>query len=227
MSESATRHAPVGVAPRARDIRAGATALILSGLVLVPVPFLQNTVTNPDENLAFATGANTISWRVSMLLAMASVPLLVFGLVSLYSQLSRTDARRLARIGLVLSVGLLLLFVPMYGFAAFVVPSVGELVASGQPDAVDVMAQTFKEPFIAVPFLSGIFLNLGYVLTGIAVWRSRTLVKWGGLIFALAGVIGVPAFLDVPAAQNVAPIIFAAGTSLIGISLWRHANNET
>ena len=222
MTESAITHASAGVEPR--DARAGATALILSGLVLVPVPFLQNIVTNPDENVAFATGANSTSWRVSMLLAMVSVPLLVFGLVSLYSHLSRTGARRLARIGLVLSVGLLLLFVPMYGFAAFVVPSIGELIASGQPDAVNVMAETFREPFIAVPFLSGIFLNLGYVLTGIAVWRSGTLVKWGGLIFALAGVIGVPAFLDVPVAQNIAPIVFAAGTSLIGVGLWKNAH---
>jgi hypothetical protein len=227
MTESATSRASTGVQPRARDLRTGATALILAGLVLVPVPFLQSIPTGPSENVAFALGANTMSWRVSMLLAMVSVPLLVFGLFSLYSHLSRTGARRLARVGLVLSVGLLLLFVPMYGFAAFVVPAVGEVIASGQPDAVDVMAQTFKEPFIAIPFLSGILLNVGYVLTGIAVWRSGTLVKWGGLIFALAGIIGVPAFLDVPVAQNVAPIVFAAGSSLIGISLWGHANDKT
>ena len=227
MTESATTRPSEGVGLHALDRRVGATALILSGLVTAPVPFLQNIPTDPSQNEAFALGASTMSWRVSMLLAMLAVPLLVFGSFALYSHLAHTSARRLARVGLVMSVGLLLLFVPMYGFAAFVVPAVGEVIASGQADAVDVMAQTFEEPFIAVPFLSGIFLNLGYVLTGIAVWRSGTLVKWGGLIFVLAGIIGVPAFLDVPVAQNIAPIVFAVGTSLIGISLWGHADDKT
>jgi hypothetical protein len=226
MTESATRQAAVDAGARARDVRAGATALILAGLVLVPVPFLQNIPTDPEENVAFALGANSTSWRVSMLLAMVSVPLLVYGFFTLYSHLARTHSRGLARVGLVTSVGLLLLFVPMYGFAAFVVPAIGEVIASGQPDAVDVMEQTFKEPFIAVPFLCGIFLNFGYVLTGIAVWRSRTLWKWGGVILAVAGIVGVPAFLDIPAAQNVAPIVFAAGTTIIGVGLWKRARLE-
>ena len=204
----------------AHDAKAGAAALVLGGLVLVPVPFLQNTVTSPDENAAFAMGANTASWRLSMLLAMLSVPFLVFGLFTLYSHLRRTRARRSARAGLAVTVGFLLLFVPMYSFAAFVVPAVGALLEAGQPNAVDVMDQTFKEPLIAIPFFAGILYNLGYVLTGIAVWRSATLSKWGGLALAIAGVVGVPAFLDVPWAQNVTPIVLAAGTLIVGANLW-------
>ena len=50
---------------RARRIRAGAVALVLSGLALVPVPFLQNVPTNPEQNVAFALGANTLAWRLA------------------------------------------------------------------------------------------------------------------------------------------------------------------
>lgn len=114
----------------------------------------------------------------------------------------------------------------MYGFAAFVAPAVGELIDSGQANAVDVMARTFEEPFIAVPFFAGIFCNLGYILTGVAVWRSRTLWKWGGLALAASGLAGIPAFLDVPVAQNVTPLLFAAAMSFIGCSLWRHGDVE-
>jgi hypothetical protein len=206
--------------PAAQDARAGAAALVLGGLVLVPVPFLQNTVTSPDENVAFALAANSTAWRVSMLLAIVSVPLLVFGSFALYSHLRRTRARGLARAGLVVTVALLLIFVPMYGFAAFVTPAVGALLDAGQSNAVDVMDQTFKEPLIAIPFFAGILYNLGYVLTGVAVWRSRTLTKWGGLAFVIAGVLGIPAFLDVPWAQNVTPFVLAAATLTVGASLW-------
>jgi hypothetical protein len=214
--------------PATRDARAGAAALILAGLVLVPVPFLQNTVenTSPEENIAFALGANSAAWRASMLLAMLSVPLLVFGSFALYSHLRLTPARRPARAGIVVTVGLLLLFVPMYGFAAFVAPAVGALLEAGQPSAVDVMDQTFKEPLIALPFLAGILYNLGYVLTGIAVWRSRTLSRWGGLALVIAGLLGIPAFLDVPWAQNVTPFVLAAGTLIVGKNLWTAARRR-
>jgi hypothetical protein len=210
-----------GFEPAARDALAGAAALILGGLVLVPVPFLQNTVTSPDENAAFALAANSTAWRASMLLATLSVPLLVFGSFSIYSHLRRTRARRLARAGLLVTVGLLLIFMPMYGFAAFVAPAVGALLESGQANAVDVMDQTFKEPLIAIPFFAGILCNLGYVLTGVAIWRSQALPKWGGLAFAIAGTLGIPAFLDVRWAQNVTPLVLATGTLIVGVSLWQ------
>ena len=52
----------------------------------------------------------------------------------------------------------------------------------GHADAVEVMEQTFREPFAAVSFLSGILYYVGIVLTGVAVWRSETLWRWGGLL---------------------------------------------
>ena len=59
------------------------------------------------------------------------------------------------------------------------------------------------------------------MLTGVAVWRSGTLWKWGGLLLAISGVVGIPAFLDVPWAQNVAPLVGAVTMLVIGASLWR------
>ena len=80
------------------------------------------------------------------------------------------------------------------------------------------MAQTFREPFVAVSFLSGILYYVGIVLTGVAVWRSETLWRWGGLLYIVSGVVGIPAFLGVPSAQKVAPLVWAV---VVGVSLWR------
>jgi hypothetical protein len=82
------------------------------------------------------------------------------------------------------------------------------------------------EPLIAIPFFAGILYNLGFVLTGFAVWRSGTLLKWGGLAFVAAGVLGVPAFLDVTWAQNLSPFVFAVATLLAGTSLWARARES-
>jgi len=114
----------------------------------------------------------------------------------------------------------------MYGFAAFVEPAAGALIEAGQTDAVEVMDQTFKEPLIAIPFLAGIHYNLGYVLTGVAVWRSGTLLKWGGPAFVAAGVLGIPAFLDVTWTQNLTPFVLAVATLLVGTSLWTRARES-
>jgi hypothetical protein len=81
----------------AQRIRLGAHALVLSGVVLVPVPFLQNVPTNPEQNVAFALGANTLAWRFSLVLA--------FIYFALYAHLARTRVERWAFAGLVVPSG--------------------------------------------------------------------------------------------------------------------------
>ena len=83
------------------------------------------------------------------------------------------------------------------------------------------MDQTFKEPFLPIQFLAGILWNIGNILLGIAVWRSGTLWKWGGLLFIIYGVVGIPSFLDVKVFQIVSPTVGGLAQIAVGISLWR------
>jgi hypothetical protein len=128
----------------AQRIHLGALALVLSGIVLVPVPFLQNVPTAPEQNVAFATGANTLTWRFSMVLTFIYFALFVFGSFALYARLARTRAERLAFAGFVVTVGFFVLYIPITGYAAYVVPAVGALIEGGHADAVEVMRQTFR-----------------------------------------------------------------------------------
>jgi len=202
----------------ARRIRLGALALVLSGTALVPVPFLQNIPTDPEQNVAFALGANTLAWRLSLVVAFIHFAPLVLGSFALYARLARTRVERWAFAGLAVTVGFLVLHIPITGFATYVVPAVGALIEGGHADAVEVMEQTFRERFASASLLSGILYYVGLVLTGVAVWRSEPLWRWGGLLYEVSGVVGIPAFLDVPAAQNVAPLVWAAA---VGVSFWR------
>jgi hypothetical protein len=210
-----------------RRMRAGAVALILAAIASALVPLGTTGIpTNPAQNIAFATGANSWGWRVGMMLALVYQALLVLGSLALYVHLSQTRAERWAFAGLVVTVGCTMLFVPMMGFAAFVVPAVGALIEAGHTDAVAVMDQTFREPFAILPFLGGIFVNLGLILNGVVVWRSGTLPKWAGLLLIVGGVLGVPAFLDVPQAGLVATPLTAAALITIGASLWKHPTTD-
>lgn len=205
-----------------RRLRLGAIALILAGVTLAPQgPLTSDVPSAPEQNLEFATGANSFRWRFGIMLAGLALAFLVLGVFALYARLSSTRQEKLALVGLIMTVGFLVLFLPVTGFAAYVVPAIGELVERGRPEMVEVMDQTFREPFVAIPFLSGILWNVGMILLGIAVWRSHTLWKWGGLLFVLSGVIGIPAFLDVKAFQIVGTLITGVALIVVGVDLRR------
>jgi hypothetical protein len=208
----------------ANRIPLGALALILAGLTLAPTGLLMRGVpTAPERNLEFAAGANSSGWRLGMALAGISLALLILGTLALYAHLSQTTEEGLAFAGLVMTIGLIALMLPATGFAAYVVPAVGRLVAQGQAEMVEVMNQTFKEPFLLIPFFSGILWNVGSVLLGVAIWRSGTLWPWAGLLYIVYGVLGIPAFLDVKAMQIVAPLIGGIAQVAVDLSLWRLA----
>jgi hypothetical protein len=90
-----------------------------------------------------------------------------------------------------------------------------------------VMDATFKEPFIIIQFFAGILWNIGGILLGIAIWRSGTLWKWGGLLFIIYGMIGIPSFLDVKAFQFVSPIVGGLAQIMVGISVWRFGRGSS
>lgn len=68
--------------------------------------------------------------------------------------------------------------------------------------------------------------NAGLVITSVAVWRSKTLARWAAGL-AAAGVVGLPAFLDVTVFQNVVPALLAAAFLALAAGIWHQAAIET
>lgn len=218
MNESNSEHCH----PLTKRISLGALALILAGLMLIPQGLLTaNVPSAPEQNMEFASGANSFGYRLSMMLVGISLALFILGVFALYAYLSQTKQEKMAFAGLVMTVGLLALFLPMTGFAAFVVPAIGALIEQGQTEMVAVMAETFKEPFLPIQFFAGILWNIGNILLGVAIWRSGTLWKWGGLLFMIYGVVGIPSYLDVKAFQIISPTMGGLAQIAVGISLRR------
>ena len=214
-SDTKNRH------PLSKRISLGAIALILAGLALLPQGVLTaNVPSAPEQNIEFAAGANSLSYRLSMMLVVISLALFILGVFALYAHLAQTKQERMAFAGLIVTVGLLALFLPMTGFAAFVVPAIGALIEQGHTEMVAVMAETYKQPFLPIQFFAGILWNIGNILLGVAIWRSGTLWKWGGLLFILYGVVGVPSYLDVKAFQIISPTVGGLAQIAVGISLW-------
>jgi hypothetical protein len=207
-----------------KRVSLGGIALILAGLTLIPQGILTaNVPSSPQQNLEMAAGANSFNYRLGMTLAGISLALFLLGVFALYAHLSQTKQERVAFAGLIVTVGFLGLFLPLIGFAAYVVPAIGSLVEQGRVEMVAVMEQIFVEPFIVVPFLAGILWNIGNILMGIAIWRSGTQWKWGGLLVIHYGVVGITAFLDVKVFQILATPLGGLALMAVGVSLRRSA----
>lgn len=91
-----------------------------------------------------------------MALANVSVAFFVLGLFALSAYLSRSSAEQLAFVSLVMTVGFLVLFMPVFGHVGYVVPAIGSLAEQGNVEMIQVMDQTFVEPFILIPGFGGL-----------------------------------------------------------------------
>jgi hypothetical protein len=206
----------------------GALALIVAGVAQLPTGILRAGVpSDPARNLEFALGANSFAYRLGMALTDVSLAFFVLGLFALYAYLSRGRAERLAFVGLVMTVGFLVLFLPLIGFAAYVVPAIGALAELGHVEMIQVMDQTFVEPFIPIPFLGSILWGIGCIPLGLAIWRSGRLWRWSGLLFMLFGVISIPATLDVQILQLIGSVLLGLAQLTVGVALFRAVRGET
>lgn len=205
----------------------GALALVVAGVTALPAGILRAGVASVSaRNLDVALGANSTAWRLGTALADVSLPLFVLGVMALYAYLSRTSAERPAFVGLVMTVGSLVLFLPVFGYVGYVVPAIGTLAEQGHVELIRVMDQTFKEPFILIPGLGGLLWGVGCIPLGLAIWRSGRLWKWSGPLFMLSGVIGIAAILDGQILQLIASVLLGLATLAAGVTLFLAVRGE-
>jgi hypothetical protein len=87
MNESDTKHRHL----LSKRIPLGAIALILAGLALLPQGVLTaNVPSAPEQNIEFASGANSLGYRLSMMLVVVSLALFILGVLG-----SQASGRRI------------------------------------------------------------------------------------------------------------------------------------
>jgi hypothetical protein len=91
---------------------------------------------------------------------------------------------------MVLSVAGNCLILTIFGFSTIVSPVIGQLYLAGQPGAMEVNEAIFSSAAFLILVGPGLLLYLvGALLLGVAVWRSGTLPKWAGAIYAPSGLL--------------------------------------
>jgi hypothetical protein len=149
----------------------------------------------------------------------------VLGMMALYQAMSRTRAARVGLVAIVVTVLSAAVFLPGMGYPIVVIPAAGSLIAdrSGVDRIVlDLLDRVFQEPAWIPVFLAGFTYQLGWLLVGVALWRSGRTPRIAGPLAIVAAVVAIPAYLDVPI-QSPAALTAAAATAALAVVLLRAA----
>ena len=205
-------------------VRIGLLALPIYGLLTLWTTFIHQ----PDPNADFEVYARYVSatnYLVDHLFgSILGVTLAIFGAVALGVYLS---SRRSALWAMVLSIAGNALILTIFGMSTFATPAVGRAYLEGQRNIVEVNQDIIGTPVIVTALVSGLLYSVGSILFGIAVWRSATLPKWAGVLYAPTGLLISIVGLAIGEAQTLSSILIIIGGGWIAWSVMRRPPTES
>ena len=204
-------------------VRIGLLALPMYGLLTLWTTFIHQPDPNADFE-AYARYVSATNYLVDHLFgSILGVTLAIFGAVALGVYLS---SRRSALWAMVLSIAGNALILTLFGMSTFATPAVGRAYLEGQRNIIEVNQDILGTPVIVTALVGGLLYSTGTILFGIAVWRSVTLPKWAGVLYAPTGLLISIVGLAIGEAQTLGSILIIVGGSWIAWSVMRRPPTE-
>jgi hypothetical protein len=204
-------------------VRVGLLALPVYGVLTLWTTFIHQ----PDPNADFEVYARYVSatnYLVDHLFgSILGVILAIFGAVALSVYLS---SRRSALLGMVTSIAGNALTLTIFGMSTFATPAVGRAYLEGQRNIIEVNQDILGTPVIVTALVSGLLYTVGTILFGVAVWRSATLPRWAGVLYAPTGLLISILGLAIGWTQTLGSILIIVGGGWIAWSVMRRPSTE-
>jgi hypothetical protein len=166
-------------------IRLGLFALPLYGVLT----FRSSLDPQPDPNTHYEAWSRYVTTDHYVLThvfgSILGLILAIFGTFALGAFLTRSRAARLGLVAMVITVLGSALFLPGMGVSTFSAPEEGQAYLAGIEGLAELPTSSADIAFTATSLLV-------VVLLGVAVWRSGTLPKWAGALWAAAPVFMYP-----------------------------------
>jgi hypothetical protein len=141
----------------------------------------------------------------------------IFGTFALGVYLANSRAARLGLVAMVVTILGSTLFLPAMGVSTYAVPEEGQAYLAGIEE-FSKLPDTFADTvFMMTSLLVILLLFVGNVLIGVAVWRSETLPRWAGALWAGAAVLMYP--LGIVYAVAILGVQSTPRTVLVGAAL--------
>ena len=204
-------------------VRVGLLALPVYGVLTLWTTFIHQPNPNTDFE-AYARYVSATNYLVDHLFgSILGVILAIFGAVALGVYLS---SRRSALLGMVTSIAGNALTLTIFGMSTFATPAVGRAYLEGQRNIIEVNQDILGTPVIVTALVSGLLYSVGTILFGVAVWRSATLPKWAGVLYAPTGLLISIFGLAIGWTQTLGSILIIAGGGWIAWSVLRRPSTE-
>jgi MFS family permease len=131
----------------------------------------------------YLTSGFFVSQFVGTILALT---LLIFGVVALFAYLANRSGRALALAAMVLSIVGIALGLSGSGSVAYALPALSEAYLGGQEEtAITVAASIIAGPWGTISTAFFLLYSAGFILFGVAIWRSGVLPGWAGVLVAV------------------------------------------
>jgi hypothetical protein len=201
-----------------RWVHVGLLALPVYGVLTLWTTFIHQPNPNADFEV-YARYVSATNYVVDHLFgSILGVMLAIFGAVALGVYLS---SRLSALLGMVLSIAGNALTLTIFGMSTFATPAIGRAYLEGQRNIIEVNQDILGAPVIVTALVSGLLYTVGTILFGVAVWRSATLPKWAGVLYAPTGLLISILGLAIGWTQTLGSILIIAGGGWIAWSALR------
>jgi hypothetical protein len=211
------------------------TSWIRSGLLALPLygvlTFWSSLDPQPDPNTHYEAWSRYVTTNHYVLThvfgSILGLVLAIFGTFVLGAYLTRSRAGRMGLVAMVIIVLGSTLFLPGMGVSTFAAPEEGQAYLAGIEGLAELPTSSADIAFGATSLLVVVLLFVGNVLLGVAVWRSETLPKWAGGLWAGAAVLMYPLGLVYAATigpQSTPPTVLVGALLLViggGWIAWR------
>ena len=207
-------------------LRLGALALGISALLFMAFqlfhPVSSLDLSNPDE-AAQTFGSSVFVFTDSLLIV--AFTLLPFGILTLYAYLAKSHTERWTFVAMILLLAALGPFQAFTGVGAFAFSAASQVYLQGNQGALDVLAALVQGPSVPFGLFGVLLLVLGSIVLALAIWRSGSLPKWAGVMYALGFLLFIVAVSSPSSVQKVFRIVDGLLGGIGGIwlawSIWR------
>ena len=210
-------------------VRLGIPALPVSGVLgLVALIGRYGTPNASVDPRAAARTASSLGFFVTQFVGnVLGLTLLIFGIFALTVYLSNTRAKRFAVAAMILSILGVAPVLSALGVTTYALPVLGKAYLNGQQDILPTIDDIFDNPLRII--FDFVFLSYaaGFILFGVAIWRSGVLRKGAALSLGLHAPL-VSSFIrpEPSIGMIVGAVMFVVGGALISLDVLRGTETD-
>ena len=194
----------------------------LLGLPLYGVlTFFSSLNPQPDPNTHYDAWARFVTTDFYVIkhlfVSIIGTILVILGTFALGAYLATSRAGRMGLVAMAVTVFGTALFLTVGGVSTFAAPEQGQIHLAGIEEYRDLPTILAETAMMATMGVGMLLMLVGNVLLGVAVWRSGTLPKWAGALWAAGTALPMLGMLYalLPIGADATPPVVPAGAVLL------------